>query len=129
MRRDIVHIGAGELTYAIREIVDRASEIQRLGVAMSWENIGDPVAKGQRIPGWVKDIVAELVRDDSCSGYCSTRGELGTREFLADRGNGRDGAQITAEDILFFNGIGLNHIHITRCRIYSLCRSTWSPYH
>lgn len=106
MRRDIVHIGAGELTYAIREIVDRASEIQRLGVAMSWENIGDPVAKGQRIPGWVKDIVAELVRDDSSYGYCSTRGELVTREFLADRVNGRDGAQITAEDILFFNGLG-----------------------
>ena len=106
MRRDIVHIGAGELTYAIREIVDRASEIQRLGVAMSWENIGDPVAKGQRIPGWVKDIVAELVRDDSSYGYCPTRGELATREFLADRVNGRDGAQITAEDILFFNGLG-----------------------
>ena len=106
MRRDIVHIGAGELTYAIREIVDRASEIQRLGVAMSWENIGDPVAKGQRIPGWVKDIVAELGRDDSSYGYCPTRGELVTREFLADRVNGRDGAQITAEDILFFNGLG-----------------------
>jgi len=106
VRRDIVHIGAGELTYAIREIVERANEIQQLGVVMAWENIGDPVAKGQRIPGWVKDIVAELVRDDSSYGYCPTRGELVTREFLADRVNGRDGAQITAEDILFFNGLG-----------------------
>ena len=106
MRRDIVHIGAGELTYAIREIVERANEIQQLGVVMAWENIGDPVAKGQRIPEWIKDIVAELVRDDSSYGYCPTRGELATREFLAYRVNRRDGAQIAAEDILFFNGLG-----------------------
>ena len=69
MRRDIVHIGAGELTYAIREIVEQAGRLAALGVEMSWENIGDPINKGERIPDWIKDIVVDLVRDDASYGY------------------------------------------------------------
>ena len=106
MRRDIVHIGAGELTYAIREIVEQAGRLEALGVEMSWENIGDPVNKGERIPDWIKDIVVDLVRDDASYGYCPTRGEPATREFLAGRVNARGGAQIGQNDVLFFNGLG-----------------------
>lgn len=106
MRRNIVHIGAGELTYAIREIVDQAGRIEALGVDMSWENIGDPIQKGERIPDWIKDIVADLVRDDSSYAYCPTRGEPATREFLATRVTARGGARIGPDDILFFNGLG-----------------------
>lgn len=106
MRRNIVHIGAGELTYAIREIVEQADRIEALGVDMSWENIGDPIQKGERIPDWIKDIVADLVRDDSSYAYCPTRGEPATREFLATRVTARGGAQIGPDDILFFNGLG-----------------------
>ena len=54
MRNDIVHIGAGELTYEIRAIVETAEKLQRLGVKVNMENIGDPVAKGERIPQWMK---------------------------------------------------------------------------
>ena len=54
MRRNIVHIGAGELAYAIREIVEQAGRLEALGVTMAWENIGDPVQKGERIPDWIK---------------------------------------------------------------------------
>ena len=106
VRRNIVHIGAGELTYAIREIVEQADRIEALGVEMSWENIGDPIQKGERIPDWIKDIVADLVRDDSSYAYCPTRGEPATREFLATRVTARGGAQIGPDDILFFNGLG-----------------------
>ena len=106
VRRNIVHIGAGELTYAIREIVEHADRIEALGVEMSWENIGDPIQKGERIPDWIKDIVADLVRDDSSYAYCPTRGEPATREFLATRVTARGGAQIGPDDILFFNGLG-----------------------
>ena len=106
MRRNIVHIGAGELTYAIREIVEQAGRIEALGVDMSWENIGDPIQKGERIPDWIKDIVADLVRDDASYAYCPTRGEPATREFLATRVTARGGARIGPDDILFFNGLG-----------------------
>jgi aspartate/methionine/tyrosine aminotransferase len=106
VRRDIVHIGAGELTYAIREIVEQANRIEKLGVRMVWENSGDPVLKGEKIPDWIKDIVGELAHDDMSYGYCPTRGEVATREFIADRVNARGGVQITPNDVIFFNGLG-----------------------
>ena len=107
MRNNIVHPGADELTYAIREIVAVGEELQRMGVPVYWENIGDPVAKGARVPTWIKDIVADLVtNDDTSYGYSPTRGLLETREYLADMRNKEGGAQITPDDILFFNGLG-----------------------
>lgn len=106
MRTDIVHIGAGELTYEIRNIVNVGEKLQKLGVRVNWENIGDPIAKGEDIPGWMKEIVVEAVRDNATYGYCPTRGILATRQFIADRVNRLGGAQIDANDIIFFNGLG-----------------------
>ncbi len=106
MRTDIVHIGAGELTYEIRNIVNVGMKLQTLGIKTYWENIGDPVAKGEQIPTWMKEIVAEFAMEDSSYGYCPTRGMLDTREFIAGQVNQRGGVQIDAEDILFFNGLG-----------------------
>ena len=81
MRTDIVHIGANELSYEIRNIVRVAEKLQELGVPVYLENIGDPVAKGEKIPAWMKEIVAELAMEDDCYGYCPTQGLLGTRIF------------------------------------------------
>ncbi len=106
MRTDIVHIGAGELTYEIRNIVNVGMKLQEFGMKTYWENIGDPVAKGEKIPLWMKEIVADFAMEDSSYGYCPTRGILETREFIAEQTNARGGAQITADDILFFNGLG-----------------------
>lgn len=106
MRTDIVHIGAGELTYEIRNIVNVAEKLQALGIKTNMENIGDPIAKGEKIPDWMKEIVAELVMEDCTYGYSPTRGLLETRRFVAGQTNKRGGAQITADDIIFFNGLG-----------------------
>ncbi len=106
MRTNIVHIGAGELTYEIRNIVNVGMKLEKLGLKTNWENIGDPVAKGEKIPLWMKDIVAEAVMDDSSYGYCPTKGVLSTREYLAKETNKRGGVQIDPEDIIFFNGLG-----------------------
>lgn len=106
MRNNIVHIGAGELTYEIRAIVKVAEEMNRLGLKTNMENIGDPVAKGEKIPLWIKEIVSGLAMQDCSYGYCATKGLLETRQFLADLTNQRGKAQITAEDIIFFNGLG-----------------------
>jgi alanine-synthesizing transaminase len=106
MRTDIVHIGAGELTYEIRNIVNVGEKLQKLGLRVNWENIGDPVAKGEDIPAWMKDIVVEAVRDNATYGYSPTRGILSTREYIAERVNRLGGAQIDANDIIFFNGLG-----------------------
>lgn len=106
MRNNIVHIGAGELTYEIRAIVEIAEKLNKLGIKTNMENIGDPIAKGEKIPVWMKEIVADLAMQDCSYGYCATKGLLKTREFLAERTNQRGGAQISAEDIIFFNGLG-----------------------
>jgi aspartate/methionine/tyrosine aminotransferase len=106
MRNDIVHIGAGELTYEIRAIVEIAERLQKLGVDVRLENIGDPVAKGEKIPTWMKEIVADLAMQDCSYAYCPTKGLKETRQFLADRTNARGGIQITPDDIIFFNGLG-----------------------
>ena len=106
MRNNIVHIGAGELIYEIRAIVTIAEELNRLGLKTNMENIGDPVAKGEEIPLWIKEIVSDLTMKDCSYGYCATKGLLETRQFLADLTNKRGRAQITAEDIIFFNGLG-----------------------
>jgi aspartate/methionine/tyrosine aminotransferase len=107
MRNNIIHPGADELTYEIREIVEIASRIEKTGVPMTWENIGDPVAKGEVIPQWIKNIVADTVRtDDSSFAYSPTKGLLATREYIARERNLEGGAPVGPDDILFFNGLG-----------------------
>jgi alanine-synthesizing transaminase len=106
MRRNLLHPGATELVYEIREIVKKAQLFQKLGVEIFWENIGDPVQKGTPIPEWMKKIVADLAMDSKSYGYCPTKGVLTTRQFLAERTNALGGVQITPEDFLFCNGVG-----------------------
>ena len=106
MRRNIVHPGAASLTYEIREIVQVAQRLRGLGIDVTWENIGDPVAKGEKIEPWIRQILHEIVNQDESWAYCDTAGVPATREFLAAEVNKRGGAKVTADDILFFNGIG-----------------------
>lgn len=106
MRRNIVHEGSGQLTYEIREIAEFANELQRMGVQITWENIGDPIQKGEKLPQWMKDIVTDLASQDISYAYVATRGVAETRKFLADQVNKRGGCQITSDDIIFFNGLG-----------------------
>lgn len=106
MRNRLVNPGAGELTYEIRNIVNVAEKLQKLGVKINWENIGDPVAKGEAIPSWMKEVVVGELMNDETYAYCPTRGILSTRKFICEQTNAYGGVQITPEDIIFFNGLG-----------------------
>jgi alanine-synthesizing transaminase len=105
MRFDIAKDGSG-LVYEIRQIVIVANKLKEYGIEVTWENIGDPIHKGEKIPEWMKEVLIEVMRDDLSYGYCPTKGVDSTREFLADRVNKMGHAQITPEDIIFFNGLG-----------------------
>lgn len=98
--------GAEELNYEIRGIVKKARQLEALGYQITWENIGDPIQKNNIIPSWMKAIVSELVQDDKSYGYTDSRGVLETRNYLAALNNAKGGNQITADDVLFFNGLG-----------------------
>ncbi|MDR2069383.1 MAG: pyridoxal phosphate-dependent aminotransferase [Spirochaetaceae bacterium] len=120
MRRNIVHPGAGKLKYEIREIVAFARELDRWNIPITWENIGDPVKKGEPVAGWIKDIVRGKAGEDNSYAYSETEGAREAREFLADRVNRREKISlpgtdpgkypppvaISPEDVLFFNGLG-----------------------
>ncbi len=106
MRQKLLYAGAEKLEYEIRNIVKKAEQLEARGQRVYWENIGDPIQKNARIPDWIKEINLDLINEDSTYGYCHSKGILQTRKFLADRTNQLGGAQITAEDILFFNGLG-----------------------
>ncbi len=107
MRRNIVHEGAKNLSYEIREIVTVARQIRDLGREITWENIGDPIEKGEELNPWIREILRDLLEQPSSYGYCDTAGVRETREFLAGVVNTRgNGTKITTDDIIFFNGIG-----------------------
>ncbi len=109
MRKKLLSEGSKEFKYEIREIVKKANQLKALGLEIHWENIGDPIEKKCQVPAWIKDIMASLVQLNHSYGYCPSKGNLATREFICKKTNalsGGSGAQITPEDILFFNGLG-----------------------
>ncbi|KXX72059.1 pyridoxal phosphate-dependent aminotransferase [Flammeovirga sp. SJP92] len=106
MRQKLLREGANELSYEIRGIVKKADSLRKLGQKIYWENIGDPIQKHAEMPAWMKEIISNLLDENDTFGYCHSKGVLETREFLAERTNTLQGAQIDANDILFFNGLG-----------------------
>jgi len=106
MRQPLLSEGAKELSYEIREIVKKAEMVKATGQTIYWENIGDPIQKKHVIPEWIREIIADLVKENDSYSYCPSKGILETRKFLAGQTNLRGGAQISAEDICFFNGLG-----------------------
>ena len=100
MRRNIVHPGADELIYEIRQIVGVGKQLEKLGIPITWENIGDPIQKGEHVASWIKEIVSNLVQKDITWAYTATQGAENTRNFLAQKVNERGGAQISPDDIL-----------------------------
>jgi aspartate/methionine/tyrosine aminotransferase len=105
MRFDIAKSSSG-MTYEIRNIVGVADKLKEYGKEIYWENIGDPVQKGEKIPGWMKDVLKDILDQNVSYGYSPTKGMEETREFLAERVNKRGGVKINREDIIFFNGLG-----------------------
>lgn len=106
MRNTITDPGASSLVYEIREIVEIANKMKAMGLPIIWENIGDPVAKGEKMAPWIKEYVIQATASDATYAYSPTKGLLKTREYIAHERNLEGGIQITPDDILFFNGLG-----------------------
>lgn len=105
MRFDIAKRGNG-MTYEIRNIVGVANKLKEHGVEITWENIGDPVQKGEKIPAWMKETLIDILKKDVTYAYSPTKGMEETREYLAAKVNARGKTKIDKEDIIFFNGLG-----------------------
>lgn len=106
MRLSVVHPGAGELHYEIRSIVEFAQALQKTGIDIVWENIGDPVAKGEQVPEWIRDLIVKEVEKNESYAYSPTKGLQEAREFLSRQRAEQGKAHLDPENILFFNGLG-----------------------
>ena len=108
MRKSLNPPGVERLVYEIREIVKTGKAIEKHGKTIRWENIGDPIAKGEKIPSWMKDILKKVVDQDASWGYTPTPGVQKTVDYLIQRQNKRPTSQVKLKDgdILFFNGLG-----------------------
>jgi len=104
--KKIINENYKRLRYEIREIVSVAKEIEKLGQKIIWENIGDPIGRGERVPEWIKKIVEKAAKEDLAYAYSPTKGLEKTREFLANLVNKRGRVKISKENIIFFNGLG-----------------------
>jgi alanine-synthesizing transaminase len=106
MRNTLLPASSTKISYGIREIVSKGYELERNGIPVFWENIGDPIQKGVRLPTWIKDIISAKTAQDESYGYCESKGLASTRRYLAELTNTRGGIRITEDDITFFNGLG-----------------------
>ncbi len=107
MRVRITHPGAGELKYEIRSIVEFAKKLENTGLKITWENIGDPVAKGEQVPDWIRQIVAEeVINNNNSFGYSPTKGLDSARNYLSETRSKQTGCSLDSENIIFFNGLG-----------------------
>ena len=101
MRKKLLHPGAWELSYEIREIVEIAKKIQKITKKeIIWENIWDPVAKWEEIPEWLKNIVKNACDLNEVYWYSPTKGLDNTLEYLSKKNN-----KLEKQDIIFFNGL------------------------
>ncbi len=106
MRTNIIHPGADKLHYEIRAIVSLAKQIEDLGMQITWENIGDPIHKGEKVPLWIREKIKNDLDNQESFAYSPTQGVESTRVYIANERNMESGIKICSDDILFFNGLG-----------------------
>jgi aspartate/methionine/tyrosine aminotransferase len=105
VRQNLLRTESSLLRYPIREVVEIGKKFERLAhFKMIWENIGDPVASGEEIPEWMKDILREQIENTSSYGYTDSRGDITARKFVLENFSSEKVCNI--DDILFFNGLG-----------------------
>jgi len=110
MRQKIYNPKTALLQYGIREVVELA---QQLGEAdrnfkFIGENIGDPVAKGWQVPGFIKEILADLIlKNNGVFGYAHSRGILKSRQWVAECSRKyAPSSRLDCEHVFFTNGLG-----------------------
>ncbi len=111
MRVPLTHPEVPLLKYAIREIVDVTQKLHELdpGYRFVRENIGDPVAKGWPVPGFLKEILREEIdrKGDAVFGYCHSRGIPEVRKWIVDYSKRYSpSSTLDYEYVLITNGLG-----------------------
>lgn len=92
------------VTYAIRDILQVASKLEKKGAKLIKLNIGDPIKFGYKPP----EVMLDSLRDNAHQGYdfySDSRGLLELREAIAFKENKFNSAGISADDVLVTTGV------------------------
>jgi aspartate/methionine/tyrosine aminotransferase len=111
MRTKIFNPEVSLMKYGIREIVDVAQRIKELNPdqEFTWENIGDPIAKGWPVPEYLKELIINEVQKtgDHAFGYTHSRGTPNTRKWVVEYAKKfSPSSNLDYEYVLFTSGLG-----------------------
>jgi len=110
MRTKIFNPKTALLKYGIREVVELKQKLEEVDANFKFtgENIGDPVAKNWSVPPFIKNILADLIRNNNgIFGYAHSRGILKSRQWVAECSRRQSpSSKLDGEHVFFTNGLG-----------------------
>ena len=92
------------VSYAIREIVIPARELEKKGIKVLHLNIGDPNAYDFDTPQHIKDALCRIV-NDGCNGYSPSEGYPELRKAIIEREKSRNNVDYKLEDVCITTGV------------------------
>ena len=95
---------AKNISYAIREVVVYAKQLEKKGIEVIKLNIGDPIAYDFDTPQHMKDALYRAALD-GYNGYAPSEGYEELREEIAKREKRRNGMDYDIDDICITTGV------------------------
>jgi len=92
------------VSYAIREVVLPARELEQKGIEVLHLNIGDPIKYDFDPPGHMKDALYDAAKE-GYNGYSPSEGDVELREAVIERERRRNGVDYTLDDICVTTGV------------------------
>lgn len=92
------------ISYAIRDIVLPARELEKKGIEVLHLNIGDPIKYDFDTPQHMKDALYQAAKDGH-NGYSPSDGDFELREAVIERERKRNNVDYSMEDICVTTGV------------------------
>jgi alanine-synthesizing transaminase len=92
------------ISYAIRDVVMPARELEKTGVEVLHLNIGDPIKYDFDTPQHMKDALYEAAQEGH-NGYSPSEGDVGLRKAVIEREKKRNGVEYALDDICVTTGV------------------------
>lgn len=92
------------ISYAIREVVVPARELEKKGIEVLHLNIGDPVKYDFDTPQHMKDALYTAAQE-GYNGYSPSEGDVELRNTIIERERRRNGVDYTLDDICITTGV------------------------
>lgn len=99
------HPRCSYIQYAIRDVVQPASEIEKQGHKVLKLNIGDPNQYDFDTPQFIKDALAEAIKNPKNNGYSASEGTKEVREAIAQREKKFKNISLDPNKIIITTGI------------------------